>query len=190
MNQTSTYHQTDEQISSEYEIIEKAKKDPEEFRLLYDKYFLQIFRFVARRVETSDEAGDITCDVFATALAHLKSYTSKGIPFGAWLYQIARNAVQKYYRENKNRHFVEISADKYGEIFEQQPSADEDDEQRYTSIENALSKLSEDEVEFVQLRFFEDHSFKEIGQILNIPENTARVKTFRVVGKLKKLISR
>ena len=52
-----------------------------------------------------------------------------------------------------------------------------------------IKKLKEDEVQIVELRFFEKRSFKEIGEILDITENNAKVKSHRVINKMKKLFN-
>ena len=50
----------------------------------------------------------------------------------------------------------------------------------------ALGKLKEEPLQLIEMRFFERRSFKEIGEILNITENNAKVKCFRALEKLKK----
>jgi RNA polymerase sigma-70 factor (ECF subfamily) len=50
---------------------------------------------------------------------------------------------------------------------------------------NALSMLKEDALQLIEMRFFERRSFKEIGDILELTENNAKVKTFRALEKLK-----
>ena len=52
---------------------------------------------------------------------------------------------------------------------------------------NALSLLKEKDVQLIELRFFEKRSFKEMGEILELTENNAKVKTFRALEKLKTL---
>ncbi|MGZ4055195.1 MAG: RNA polymerase sigma factor, partial [Bacteroidia bacterium] len=49
-------------------------------------------------------------------------------------------------------------------------------------------QLPEDELQMIEMRFFEKRSFKEIGEILEITENNAKVKTYRILEKLKKMI--
>jgi len=61
--------------------IEAAKKDPRQFRYLYDKYYKQIFLFVNRRTDDEHTTADITQTVFLKALQHLKGYQERGVPF-------------------------------------------------------------------------------------------------------------
>jgi RNA polymerase sigma-70 factor (ECF subfamily) len=50
-----------------------------------------------------------------------------------------------------------------------------------------LSQLKENEIQLIELRFFEKRSFREMGEILELTENNAKVKTFRALEKLKQL---
>lgn len=52
-----------------------------------------------------------------------------------------------------------------------------------------LQRLSEDELQFIQLRFIEERPFKEVAEILEISENYAKVKTYRVLDKMKRLFT-
>jgi RNA polymerase sigma-70 factor (ECF subfamily) len=54
------------------------------------------------------------------------------------------------------------------------------------SLANALKKLKKADMEIIEMRFFEKRSFKEIGDILNVTENNAKVKMFRIIRRLKK----
>jgi RNA polymerase sigma-70 factor (ECF subfamily) len=53
-----------------------------------------------------------------------------------------------------------------------------------------MQSMSESDIEVLELRFFEEKSFAEVGFILNITEGNAKMRTYRAVEKLKKLIER
>nr|MDQ3072000.1 sigma-70 family RNA polymerase sigma factor [Bacteroidota bacterium] len=52
----------------------------------------------------------------------------------------------------------------------------------------SLQQLEENELQLVEMRYFEKRPFREIGEILDITENNAKVKLYRVLDKLKKLV--
>ena len=186
MQLTAQYHLTKEQVDSESDLILQAKADPAKFGVLYKKYHKQIFLFVLRRVESTEDADDITSQVFLKAMLNLKKYEPKGIPFGAWLYRIARNEI--YDRHAKSNVNMVLTIEKDGVqkmILDMQEEGSNEDQ--YKELQNAISKLDEDEIELIELRYFEDHSFREVGEIINITENNAKVKTYRIIEKLKKL---
>ena len=82
----------------EQALVERAKRDPNAFAELYDRYLLQIFRFVYSRVRDQTVAEDVTQEVFMKALKSIGRYQDTGKPFSAWLYQIAVNSVADRYR--------------------------------------------------------------------------------------------
>jgi len=58
----------------------------------------------------------------------------------------------------------------------------------YSRLHLALGILEDQEMELIELRFFEKRPFKEIGEILDITENNAKVRTYRILDKLKSLL--
>ena len=65
--------------------------------------------------------------------------------------------------------------------------ADTDTEKKemISHLKTALNYLSEDEYMIIELRYFEERPFSEVGEILGITENNAKVKTYRIIEKLK-----
>jgi RNA polymerase sigma-70 factor (ECF subfamily) len=183
----STIHQTKEDIALELEIIEKAKADPNRFTPLYNKYYKQIFLFVFRRADDEDITADITSQVFLKAILHLPKYEFKGVPFSAWLYRIASNEINQYYRNSKSSRAISME-DAGIERLQEELNEEDGDEKEQLLIEG-MNHLSKDEIQYLELRFFEDRSFKEVGYILKITENNAKVKTYRILDKIKKIIS-
>ena len=62
-------------------------------------------------------------------------------------------------------------------------------ENLYTKLSLALQELRTETLHLIELRFFEQRPFKEIGIILNISENNAKVKTYRAIDQLRKLVN-
>ena len=84
--------------SDEQVLVERAKREPGAFGELYERYVLQIYRFVYSRVRDQTAAEDVTSEVFMKALKSITRYQDTGKPFSAWLYQIAVNSVADRYR--------------------------------------------------------------------------------------------
>src|SRR5437773_3447789 len=84
-------------------LVEAAQSDPARFDALYELHFERVYGFIAGRVHDRASAEDLTSEVFYKALANLKSYEWRGVPFAAWLLRIAANAVidrsQRAFRE-------------------------------------------------------------------------------------------
>src|SRR5205807_6883190 len=85
---TSTETQAAERL-----LVEAAQSDPARFDALYELHFERVYGFIAGRVRDRATAEDLTSEVFYKALANLRSFEWRGVPFVAWLLRIAANAV-------------------------------------------------------------------------------------------------
>ena len=174
------------ELEEEAQAIEAAKEDPSRFGPLYDRYYKQIFIFVYRRVSDQEVTADITSQVFLKALINLKGYTFQGYPLSSWLYRIALNETNMYFRQQKKMVSVSISERELGAVMEE--SGVEEKERSLELMVDALNDLDEDQSQLVELRFFEKTSFAEIGEIFGITEANAKMKVYRILKKLKKMI--
>ena len=179
-------HKTKNQIEDEKLQIELAKQDPKQFEALYNKYFQQIFIFINRRTDNLDLSGDLTSQVFLKAMLNLNKYQFKGIPFSAWLYRIALNEVSQHFREDQKNRAISLEEADLKHIIEE--GEEHYSEEKTNDLLNAFQQLEEDQLQLIELRFFEKRSFKEIGEIMEITENNAKVKVYRVVDKLKNIM--
>lgn len=175
-----------EAMQAEWVEIQGAQRSPAMFRPLYDRYYDQIFRFIFRRTADESVAGDICSQVFLKAMQRLNKYQFKGVPFSAWLYRIASNEVAQHFRNTQKNPVVSISEYNFNHL------ASELDEQKNEDLRDkllqVLDELKPDDVQLIEMRFFEERPFKEIANILEITESNAKVKTYRLLEKLKKLM--
>lgn len=183
MNQ---HHKSDKDIQLELQQINAAKENPAYFNVLYEKYFKSIYVFVHRRTDDEDLASDITSHVFLKAMINIKKYEHKGLPFSAWLFRIAFNEVNMYFRKSNNNRVVSI--EQAGIIEIAQVAEVNDQADKFELMTAALKKLDEDDLQLIELRFFEKRSFAEVGEIAGITENNAKVKIYRIIDKLKRLM--
>ncbi len=181
------YHHTTTQLQEEQLIIEAAKVNPEHFGPLYDKYYKQIFGYVYQRMDDKDTAFDLTAQVFLKALTNIKRYEFKGVPFASWLFRIAHSEVMQLFRDQKNKRCVNADVGDMRNICEevQEPFFEE----YLPALQQVIKTLPEEDLQLVELRFFEKRAFKEIAEILDITENNAKVRMYRVLERLKKTIT-
>ncbi|NVK63753.1 MAG: sigma-70 family RNA polymerase sigma factor [Flavobacteriales bacterium] len=178
------YHQTKSTLLQERDWISEAKKDPEKFGPLYTKYHEQIFRYVYQRMDDQEQAFDVTSQVFIKALSNLHKYEFRGVPFSSWLYRIAKSELYQSFRDRKARRTVNVDTVHLADITEEF----DDDEllADKSKLLKCLSQLRENDLQLIELRYFEKRPYKEIGEILDVTENNAKVKTFRALERLKK----
>lgn len=164
-------------------LIIRAQVDSRYFAPLYERYHDAIFRYVYRRVDEEETAYDITSNVFVKALQALPKYEYRGLPFSAWLFRIAKSELYQSFRDQKAQRTVSIDKVILQQVVEEWVEDYTDQDKR--RLMNSLQKLNEQQLQLIEMRFFEKRSFKEIGQIVDLSENNAKVKTFRAVQKLK-----
>ncbi len=174
----------EEEVRREYQIIEHARKDPQAFGELYEKYFERIFTFIFRQTDDEELTADLTSQTFLNALNHLNSFEYRGVPVSAWLYRIAANEVKKFYRRKKRNRIFSLEEVKIKELVEQ--GTEQWNEEQLHRMLTYLKELPTDMLEVLELRFFEDKDFKEIAYILGITESGAKMRTYRALDRLRK----
>ena len=182
------YHHTGEQLQEELLIIEAAKLNPNQFAPLYDKYYKQIFNYLYQRMDDKETAFDLTSQVFLKALTNLSNYQFKGVPFASWLYRIAYNELMQLFRYNKDKRAINADVSDLRYICEE--NEEPFFEEYIPAIKKLIQELKEEELQLVELRFFEKRAFKEIAEIMNITEVNAKVRMYRIIEKLKKQLSK
>lgn len=184
-------------LKEEKEIIEEARKNPEVFGKIYDEYYPKIFRYVLRRTAYLEIAQDITSEAFLKALNKLWQFRWRNISFSSWIYKIATNEINQYYRSGKyrpisldemqNKGFEPLSArDMQAEIIEAQEELKR--HQVFLICQEKISRLGIKYQEVITLRFFEQKQIKEISEILGKPEGTIKSLLHRGMENLRILI--
>lgn len=171
---------------SEEESIRKSAADPEAFRSLYEAYFKRIFLFVLHRVGDKGLASDITQQVFLNALTNISKYQFRGLPFSSWLFRIAANQCADFFRRNKKMRMVVLEDPNIRELYE-----DLTEEHSWAEWERklpeVLEQLSADDLQLIELRYLEQRPFKEVSEIMGLSETNTKVRTYRVLEKMKKI---
>ena len=93
-------------MQEEYLQIEEAKKNPARFGVIYERYYQQIFLFVYKRLADEENTADVCSQVFLKAMLSLKKYKFQGVPFSAWLYRIAFNEINQFFRNTKSERVI------------------------------------------------------------------------------------
>ena len=180
------HHKNHIELEQELQQIIDAKANPARFDVLYDKYYKSIFVFIYRRTGIEELTADITSQVFLKALINIKKYEFKGVPFSAWLFRIAFNEINMYFRKSNADRIVSLEQTGIAQIV--QEAELEENTEALQRMMNAVKQLDEADIQLIELRFFEKRSFAEVGEIIGITENNAKVKVYRILDKLKKIL--
>ncbi len=175
-------------VSDEQETIRKAQRDPAAFRPVYEKYFRTIYLFVIHRTGDKDLSSDITSQVFLKALVNLHRYEFRGLPFSSWLYRIAINECNAFFRQSRRTRMILLDDAHAERVYEEMFGESALDALRH-QLPYILQKLKPDELQLIELRFLEGRAFREVGEILGISETHAKTKTYRTLEKMKKLFT-
>src|SRR6267142_2378415 len=154
------YHVSNERQAEELAVIEAAKKDKKHFELIYNRYHEQIFRYIYQRLEDKDTSFDVTQQIFLKAMTNLHKYEYKGVPFSSWLYRIAKSELYDVLRKNQNQRSVNIDEIQLSDVMEE--LQEETNLEKYGQrLATAIAELDEDDLQLVEMRFFEKRAFKE-----------------------------
>ncbi len=148
------------------EVVERARSgSPEAIGSLYTSFSPQIYRFLYFRTGDPQLAEDMTGDVFLKMVQALPDYHLEGIPFQAWLYQIARNQAIDYYRRVRSHPVVEIDENLDWEPDDLEATIDFHFSCR--ELADGLAKLDETYRDVLLLRFIEEMPIAETAQALH-----------------------
>ncbi len=182
------HHKSTHDLEIERSQVEAAKADPAKFNVLYEKYYKPIFVFIYRRTHDEDLTADLTANTFLKGMLSLKKFEWKGVPFSALLFRIALNEINLHFRKTNRQQVVSLDSTNLGAMIAEAGEKDSEDTRKLLML--ALGKLNREELHFIELRFFEKRAFAEVGQILNMTENNAKVRTYRILEKLKTILIR
>jgi RNA polymerase sigma-70 factor (ECF subfamily) len=163
-------------------LIEAAQHDPARFAELYEHNFERVYAYIVRRVGDRSETEDLTSEVFHQALANLKRFEWRGIPFAAWLYRIAANLISDRWQRNRR----EMLADEPEQI-ESVPanSAEFEEVERRATIFRLVDTLPVEQKRVVVLRFVEEKSIKEVAREVRKTEGAVKQLQFRALTTLR-----
>ncbi len=172
---------------SESELIELSKSNHQYFGALYEKYFETIFRFIFKRMG-GDEAvsGDLTQQTFMKAMVNIQKYEDRGFPFSSWLFRIAQNEVNLYFRSQKNNRTVDVNENQLKSVLEEMDASSNMTTENQEKLIQCINSLEPEQADLIELRFFQEMSFKEIGDIYDISEANAKMRIYRLIEKIQK----
>jgi RNA polymerase sigma-70 factor (ECF subfamily) len=174
----------------EYTIVEAAKSgDNGALSSLYEQYFPRVYRYTAARLGNSDDAEDVTTEVFLRIVENINSFTWRGLPFGAWVFRIARNEVVSFVRRQKTRGGATQLSEMIPDTAEDHTLALET-KFAIAEVRLAAEKLPEAQRQVIALRFGAGLSVAETAAALKKTENNVKVLQHKGIARLQQLVRR
>jgi RNA polymerase sigma-70 factor (ECF subfamily) len=182
---------------SDRALVERARRDPEAFGVLFERHFDAVFGYVHRRTGDWDAARDLTSEVFLKALRSLWRYRWTGVPFSSWLYAIAGNELRMHFRRGRRAPAAldalfpaGLPLADPGALLAERERAEHDEElaHEFARVRAALLRLPARYQEAIALRYFEEKSVAEVAAILGRREGTVKSLLSRGVARLRGLL--
>jgi RNA polymerase sigma-70 factor, ECF subfamily len=183
---------------AESEWLARIKADPSVFSEVFQQYYHPIFGYIFRRIGNFDDAADIGADTFLNAFRHIHRFDYRGISIKVWLYRIATNEINLFFRHRrKQNNFMSLHDAESTGILSQYLKDDRAVleaelicHHQFLTVLGYLKELPVKYQEVVALRYFEGKNNSEIGQIMGLKEGTVKSLLSRGLDKLRKKCNR
>lgn len=151
---------------------------------LFEYFYSKVYRFVYYRVNSKEDAEDITSEVFVKMVEAIEK---QNVSFQAWLFKIASNLVIDYYRRREIQ-VVSLTED----LVKQREGIEARLEDNLTQkeLKKAISELSDDQQQMITLKFINGFSNEEISQIMNKSKEAIRALQFRALKNLRNIFKK
>jgi RNA polymerase sigma-70 factor (ECF subfamily) len=170
----------------EESILDQAiEGDEAAFSILYQENVKKIYNYIYYRTGNVGDAEDLTARVFQRALKHITRYKKTNVPFSAWLYRIAHNLVANWHRDNQRRKEVPIEDHIDLRSGQHIPDHEIEKKQEVEGLMQAVRHLPSERQMVLILKYVEDLSNKEIGDIMKKSEGAIKSLYHRTLMDLR-----
>lgn len=167
-------------------LLAAAKTDPSAFEPLYQRYVGPVYRYLRLHSPSDEDAADMTQQVFLKALVALPNYHERGVPFGAWLFRIARNlAINATQRKRPTVTWDLLPAPLEPLADTGDPEAEALRQEKIVRLRQILANLDHQKLEILALHFGSDLTLREIAPIVGKSEAAVKKQLSRTVNYLK-----
>lgn len=173
------------EFNEEEVLIRASQGDRDSFGLLYERYIDRIFNYVYYRTGNTHDAEDLTARVFQRAMNHIHNYKDRGVPFSAWLYRIAHNLIANWHRDRSRRQEIPLNEIPVLPSREDRPETTLVRSQEQDSLLRFIRQLPPERQTLLILKFVENMSNAEIGQIMGRSEGAIKSLYHRTLLALR-----
>lgn len=174
----------------ERELVLRARSgDNHALGRLYDLFYDRVFRYALARLGNPADAEDAAEETFLKMVQAIGRYqVREGVPFGAWLFRIARNEVALHYRRRRGRGPAEPLEEAL-HAAGGDPTADVERKLLLEEARRAIGRLPEAQQQVIALRLGAGLSTAEIAQVLGKREGNVRVLQHLALSKLRAVLN-
>jgi RNA polymerase sigma-70 factor (ECF subfamily) len=162
-----------------------VRGDAASFTLLYERYLEPIYRYVAARLATREEAEDVTSEAFHRAWSSLGAYRARGT-FRAWVFRIVRRTLADHYR--RAQPMARLAPAVAERVPDEHPTPEErlerDEQQQHAR--QLLGVLPAEQQDIRCLRFVAELSYPDIAQVLGKREDAVKKAAYRALESIRR----
>lgn len=183
-------------LDPDYQLVEQCMAGNEAaWEELVRLHTRRVYSVCYRFTGTSEEAQDLTQEVFLRVFRTLKSFRAGEGSFSVWLNRLTRNLLIDHYRRSRQNRKTESLEDQLPHIEESTTMDARTDgllagREASELLQGALQKLSPELRETVILRDVEELEYRDIAQVLNVPEGTVKSRLNRGRAELARILRR
>lgn len=160
------------------------------FKELVNRYQKRTYLYARGMVHNTDDASDLSQEAFVRVYRNLRSFDD-AYPFKVWLFHILANLCKNHLRQKKSRERVMIDSDEqtYQAVSEiAGPETAVRQSEIQSAIWKAINRLPEKFREIIILSHFQDMSYEQIAQVLDIPRGSVMSRLYYARSKLREII--
>ena len=177
------------ETSDETLVTEVLEGNTDAFATIVDRYKIQIYNLMYRYSYKSEDAADMTQEVFGRAFERLNRYRNTN-RFFSWLYTLALNHAKDWQRKkNVNSRTLARFSVEPGSTRPTSAESHLDTAHQADRLTAALQTLDEDRRELVVLRYRHERSIKELAEIFDISESAVKMRIHRTLDDLRQLLN-
>ncbi len=182
----------DPHIQSDEELARAVQQgDKDAFGSLVERYETKLLRYGRKFLPTPEDIEDIVQDVFISTYQNIKSFDPSQ-KFSSWIYRIAHNAFVNALKKHSRNPLVFLDLDTLisHPVYEDPIPKEREETEMKVMIEKGLSELSDKYREVLVLYYLEEIPYKDIAEILEVPQSTVGIRLKRAKEALKKIYDR
>jgi len=176
------------EVESERDLIERAKRDPRAFAMLYRRHYSAMAGYVYRRTGHAHTTEDLVAETFVTAMRALPRYKCRGVPIRAWLYRIATSTVNRWARGSRHRFVRDLDECSPTDLSVTTVVAE--DQVGSEHARTALLSLRPKHQAVLALHYLEGMSVEEVAAVIGCRVGTVKSRLSRAREALRERLTR
>lgn len=175
--------QSDEHIAG---LVQQGQRD--QFGVIVDRYEQKLLRYGRKFLSRHEDIEDIIQDVFVSAYQNIQSFDTS-LKLSPWLYRIAHNAfVNALRKREKSPLFIDFDTLVSHPVYEDPAEGEREQRDMRLHLDTGLEKLAPKYREVLTLYYFEEMSYKDIAEVLQVPQGTVGIRLRRAKEALKSVL--